>query len=359
MRTTRTAITALMGALIVTSAGQALTAGTASAAEPECPAVTGSWEAVDLGVAGEALDINDRGQIAGWKKGAAGESQAVLWDKGQVTEIGALGGRDSRATAVDEDGRVAGYGTTADGKTHGFVWHNGQTQDMGSLGGYAALPKDISLGVVVGEFRVLDAGRTRRGQAFVVKKGEKRDLELTGGSEAEDVNKAGQVAGTHRRTEGVGLPAEKLTHRAFLWKDGTVKDLGTLGGDWSQARGLNERGQVVGESALSENGVLQAGFVWSAESGMRRIEDGEGLARPTAINNDGVIIGTHSCRIAYDTAYPSVWTDPAKAPARLPDPAGGVAITANAINSKGEIVGMAIHPGNQPHAVLWKPKSAK
>ncbi|GAA3158815.1 hypothetical protein GCM10010466_56980 [Planomonospora alba] len=356
MRHTRRTINVLAGVLLVTSAVHLPGAGTASASVQGCPVTTDKWEAVDLGVVGAALDINDRGQIAGWRKGASGESQAILWDKGKITEIGTLGGRESRAVALDEDGRVTGYSDTADRRTHGFVWHNGKLEDLGTLGGYAALPKDISQGTVIGETRVLKENGTRRGQAFVVRKGVRTDLDLTGGSEAEDINRSGQIAGTHRRTEGVGLPSDKQTQRAFLWKDGVVKDLGTLGGDWSEARGLNGRGQVVGESALGTDGVLQGGFVWSAESGMRRIEDGNGLARPAAINDSGVIVGLHSCETAYSTAYPSVWTDPGKAPARLPDPPGGVAKAVNAVNAKGEIVGMALYSGNQPHAVLWKPK---
>ncbi|MEV0827612.1 hypothetical protein [Nonomuraea rubra] len=320
--------------------------------------VSDQWQAIDLGVVGEALDINDRGQIVGWKKGATGASRAMLWDDGRVTEIGTLGGRESRATAVDDDGRIAGYSDTAERETHGFVWHNGKVTDLGTLGGYAAMPRDISKGVVVGEFRRLGEDKTRRGQGFLVKNGAKASLGLSGGSAAEDVNKSGHVTGTHRRTDRLGVPAHEQSQRAFLWKNGAVKELGTLGGNWSEARGLNGRGQIVGESALGADGVLQGGFVWSAETGMRRIEDGDGLARPAAINDKGVIVGTHSCETAYGVARPSVWTDPGKAPVRLPNPAGGVATVANAINDKGDIVGMSLHAGNQPHAVLWKPISA-
>ena len=45
--------------------------------------------------------------------------------------------------------------------------------------------------------------------------------------------------------------------RAFLWEDGTVTDLGTLGSAMSAgAFGINERGQVVGLSPVSGNGLM-------------------------------------------------------------------------------------------------------
>ncbi|MEQ4715200.1 hypothetical protein [Nonomuraea sp. B19D2] len=352
MRSTSKSRTILASALLMTSAGQTL--GASPAAADECLTATDRWEAVDLGVTGGALDINDLGQIAGFSRTATGETRAIVWDDGGVIDVGTLGGPRGYASDIDEEGHVVGNSYTESEKSHAFLWHNGTMQDLGTFGGFAAFPRDVNQGVIVGEYRTwLPNSSSTLRHAFVIRNGVKTDLDVVAGSEATGINTAGQIAGTHRRTDRA--PANQQTQRAFLWENDTVTELGTLGGIWSEASGLNNRGQVVGQSALGADGVLQAGFVWNRETGMRRLEDGGGVAGPKAINDGDVIVGTHTCDPASGTARAAVWADPSQAPALLPDPAGGTATAANAINVYGEIAGNAMYPDGQQHAVLWRP----
>jgi probable HAF family extracellular repeat protein len=51
----------------------------------------------DNGGFSEALNVNKRGQIVGSGTTATGEEHAILWNNGEVIDLGTLGGRFSRA----------------------------------------------------------------------------------------------------------------------------------------------------------------------------------------------------------------------------------------------------------------------
>jgi probable HAF family extracellular repeat protein len=120
--------------------------------------------------------------------------------------------------------------------------------------------------------------------AFIWEDGTVIDLGTLGGlfSSARAINKRGQIVGVAEDANG--------DDRAVLWEDGTITDLGTLGGPSSHARGINDRGQLVGESTTAE-GALRA-FLW---------EDGQmielrarlpgGSAFGFDINRDGDVVG--------------------------------------------------------------------
>jgi probable HAF family extracellular repeat protein len=84
------------------------------------------------------------------------------------------------------------------------------------------------------------------------------DLGTLGGqftlSEARAVNERGQVVGDSI-TAGLG------PEHAFLWERGRMRDLGTLGGSFSVAQAINDHGQVVGTSTTAI-GEARHAFLW-------------------------------------------------------------------------------------------------
>jgi len=83
-----------------------------------------------------------------------------------------------------------------------------------------------------------------------------KDLGTLGGrfTEPTDINDAGQVTGYSETADG--------QIRAFVYSDGELMDLGSLGGGGSLARAINEQGQVAGFS-ITSTGLAHA-FLYDA-----------------------------------------------------------------------------------------------
>lgn len=78
--------------------------------------------------------------------------------------------------------------------------------------------------------------------------------------------------------------------RAFVWRNGTISDIGTLGGYFSYASDVNDLGQVVG---YSDTGTAFHAYVW--RDGLMT-DIGAGMpgpnSRASAINNLGEVVGS-------------------------------------------------------------------
>jgi len=173
------------------------------------------------------------------------------------------------------------------------------------------------------------------------------DLGTLGGnySAAYGVNDAGQVVGYGYTTGGD-------TH-AFLYSDGVMTDLGTLGGRDSYTQGINDTGQVVGYSYTTGNAAEHA-FLYSdgTIANLGTLGGRDSLAN--GINDAGDIIGYSQTTGGVQHAF--LYSDGAMTDLNgLIDPDLGWTLNyASAINNLGQIVGYGTI-GNATRAFLLTP----
>ena len=156
---------------------------------------------------GQALGINDAGQVVGFQTST---NRAALWDlSGNVQDLGTLGGSYSRATAISPSGQVVGVADTAT-SSHAFLWDpETGMQDLGTPPGISGSGANaISGPLIVG---------SADGRAFLydARQGQMIDLntQLPAGSgwvltSANGVNAHGQIVGVgahNGRTRGFVL----------------------------------------------------------------------------------------------------------------------------------------------------------
>jgi probable HAF family extracellular repeat protein len=116
-----------------------------------------------------------------------------------------------------------------------------------------------------------------------------RDLGTLGGNSsfARDINEAGQIVGEAALANG-------QTHAFILtpWVSSRLVDLGTLGGPSSQALGISNRGQVVGSSEVSATGGETRAFLWD-QGRMTALPplNGASFSQASDVNDAGVVVG--------------------------------------------------------------------
>ncbi|MGA9393447.1 MAG: hypothetical protein WBV69_23660, partial [Candidatus Sulfotelmatobacter sp.] len=256
---------------------------------------------------------------------------AFVWQNGKLTDLGTLPeGSASFAYFLSDNGLIAGgsengafdpnIGTP---EFHAVLWRNGMIHDLGTLGGTSSL----------------GAG----------------------------VNDAGQVIGGAQNTipdqySFFGLGTQT---RAFLWQDGAMADLGTLGGPDAFATYINNIGQVTGPSDTSDipNSITgappQDPFLWQNGKNGNKMKDlgnfGGAQAAVNGLNSRGEVTGWLT--LAGEQMYHAfLWNG-----VKLIDlttfigALGGDYALANSLNDEGAVVGQATFPGDQTeHAVLWQ-----
>src|SRR5205823_4616610 len=77
-----------------------------------------------------ANGINERGQIVGWSQSGSGPLHAVVWEQGEMSDLGALAdGDQSSAVGISNSGRITGWSRSASGEIRAVLWSKGGGPD--------------------------------------------------------------------------------------------------------------------------------------------------------------------------------------------------------------------------------------
>jgi len=83
----------------------------------------------------QANAINDPGQIVGMSgPDFLVHFHAVLWDRGTIIDLGALGGTTSEAQYINNERQIVGFAQTAAGDIHASLWDHRGIKDLGNFG---------------------------------------------------------------------------------------------------------------------------------------------------------------------------------------------------------------------------------
>lgn len=298
----------------------------------------------------QAYAVNDNGQVVGMSDVGVqnvpnGYDHAFRYASATMSDLETLGGSFSQAQGVNNSGVIVGYSTTSAGSTDAFVYSGGTMTDLG-VGAANAVN---SAGQIVGY-----VGPSNQTQAFLYNNGSTTVLpSLPGGmdSGAYAINATGEIV-------GYSAIAGNSNYHAVLYVNGTPNDLGTLPGDANSfAYGINDSGEVVGFSQ-NDSGVYQA-FVYSngIMDGLGSL--GLGCSQAYGINDSGWIVGRAGIANGF-SGYSQAFLDIGGTMYDLDDllnssGAGWTLESAQAINSDGSIVGFGLAPDGQIDAILLTP----
>jgi probable HAF family extracellular repeat protein len=333
-------------------------------------AVRADYMVTDLGAFGGsnsgALAINQFGQVAGYSD-YAGNSQVwrtFLYSNGVTQNLGTLGtfpGAYSWAAALNNAGQVVGNANVVQvGPPHAFLYSNGVMRDLGTIfaGGDRSEARGINnAGQIVGWAATTSSisGNDFPWHAFIYSNGVARDLgtidNAPGNSFALGINNAGQVVGWSDTKAPVGS-------HAFLYSNGVMHDLGTFGGIYSAAFAINDLGQVVGyadtptelHAFLYSNGVMyDLGTL------------GGDFSIAQAINEFGQIVGYSTTSSNPNSDHAFLFSDGVMVDLNtlIPPNSGWELTGAYGINDSGQIVGVGRFDGSDFRAFLLTPQQAE
>jgi probable HAF family extracellular repeat protein len=218
---------------------------------------------------------------------------AIAKSKGDMIDLGTLGGTGAYPRSINNKGQIVGESYVAGDKNyHAFIYdeENGML-DLGTLeGGLDSTAVDINdSGEVIGWS--YDANENVRAFYYTKEKGmvPLTSLGLPENLFASSINNKGQMA-------GYLYNASDDTGETIIYDPASgLKNLGNpFGGNFSEARAINNNGWVTGEAFLPDDGSHAYGtFLYNDQDGIINVGDfaSSDINGADAINDKGEIVG--------------------------------------------------------------------
>jgi probable HAF family extracellular repeat protein len=304
------------------------------------------------------------------------QDRAVVWSRdGKITNLGTMEGGDwSFAQGINGQGLIVGaaLNTIPDPfslaglpyQNRTFVYQHGVMQDIGTLGGPDAQMFGINeRGQISGISYTSSIPNSSTGSptlhAFLWENGKMRDLGTLGGTSVFPynwLNNRGQVVGSSYQA------GDKSWH-PFLWENGKLKDLGTLGGTNGEAEWISDSGLVAGRADITPSSTIHHAFLWKngvmADLGVLSTWP---CSTAYSVNSKGQVVGdTGICNVGGGPSFFSAGGQPLVDINTLvlpgSNPSNITVVDANQINDRGEIAGGGVLPNGDFHAVVLVPAS--
>jgi probable HAF family extracellular repeat protein len=384
--------------MVVIAFGAVALAGFATPAEAQtASAPLPHYTVIRLGTLGGSSSngyggVTNRGWVSGDSSLSGDKTEhAFVWRDGVMTDLGTLGGPNSstgfpqkndsglivgtaQGSQIDPLKEYWGVGDTCpsatpcEGYKHlefGFRWQNGVMTALPTLGGNnSSAIGDNNLGQVAGwaetatvhkrcvKPQVLDI----KAVVYGPKSGEVHELPTFPGDDAAfalGINDHGDVVGL---SGGCAVPVyaniPAVARHAVVWRNGTVFDLGGLGGKTNNlAIVINNAGQIAGQSDLPGDTTTHAALWQNGAITDLGALPGDASSSAQDINAQGQVVGL-SCDVNFNCRA-FLWDHGVMMDLNslIPPDSPLYLAQAEGINDRGEIAGTAIlksNPNEQP-----------
>jgi probable HAF family extracellular repeat protein len=296
---------------------------------------------------------------------------ATQWRNGVLSDLGTIANGNGGTSWISDTGLIAGLSMngaldpiTGQAELEAVLWKGGGPINLGTFGGTQSMAGSVNdHGQVVGcaTNTIADAASVCMGvpqatqsRAFLWQDGTMRDLGTLGGTDANAfiVNQRGQATGWSFTTS---VPSVNcffpMTTDPFLWEKGKMRDLGTLGGTCGLPNWLNERGEVVGQSNLAGDQTFHP-FLWRGQN-MRDLGTlGGNFGAAFSISEAGAVVGW-ATPVGDQVLHAFLWRNGRMTDLGVVD--GKLCSIAYAVNAKQQVVGASDDDcaGGNAHAFLW------